>query len=46
MEVELEEAGPLERKLSITVPAKHVESRCAIAYRELAREFRRRHGRT
>ena len=38
MEVELEEAGPLERKLSITVPAKQVESRFAIAYRELRRE--------
>jgi len=38
MEVELEKAGPLERKLSITVPAKQVESRFAIAYRELRRE--------
>jgi trigger factor len=38
MEVELEEAGPLERKLSITVPAKQVESRFAIAYRDLRRE--------
>ena len=37
MEVELEEAGPLERKLSITVPAKQVESRFAIAYRDLRR---------
>jgi trigger factor len=38
MEVELEGAGPLEKKLSITVPAKQVESRFAIAYRELRRE--------
>ena len=37
MEVELKEAGPLERKLSITVPAKQVEDRFAIAYRELRR---------
>jgi trigger factor len=37
MEVELEETGPLERKLSITVPAKQVESRLAIAYRDLRR---------
>jgi trigger factor len=39
MEVELEEAGPLERKLSITVPAKQVEDRFASAYRELRREI-------
>lgn len=38
MEVELEEAGPLEKRLSITVPAKQVENRLAIAYRELRRE--------
>ena len=38
MEVELEDAGPLEKKLSITVPAKLVESRFAVAYRELRRE--------
>jgi trigger factor len=37
VEVELEEVGPLERKLSITVPAKQVESRFAIAYRDLRR---------
>ena len=38
MEAELEDAGPLEKKLSITVPAKQVESRFAVAYRELRRE--------
>ena len=38
MEVELEDAGPLEKKLSITVPAKQIESRFAVAYRELRRE--------
>ena len=38
MEVELEDAGPLEKKLSITVPAKEVEGRFAVAYRELRKE--------
>jgi trigger factor len=38
MEVELEDAGPLEKKLLITVAAKQVESRFAVAYRELRRE--------
>jgi trigger factor len=37
MEVELEDAGPLEKKLSITVPAEEVEGRFAVAYRELQR---------
>jgi trigger factor len=35
MEVELEDAGPLEKKLWITVPAQNVDGRHAIAYREL-----------
>ena len=39
MEVELEDAGPLEKRLSVTVPAKQVEGRLAIAYRELRREI-------
>jgi trigger factor len=38
MEVELEDAGPLEKRLSITVPGKQVESRFAVAYRQLRRE--------
>jgi len=37
MEVEFEEAGPLARTLSITIPAKQVEDRFASAYRELRR---------
>jgi trigger factor len=37
MDVELEEAGPLEKKLSVTVPAKSVDRRFATAYRELQR---------
>jgi trigger factor len=39
MEVELEEAGALEKKLWITVPAEQVEERFASAYRELRREI-------
>ena len=39
MEVELEDAGPLEKRLSITVPAEQVESRLADAYRQLRREI-------
>ena len=36
-DVELEEAGPVEKKLSVTVPAKTVDGRFATAYRELQR---------
>jgi trigger factor len=39
MEVELEDAGPLEKRLRITVPAERVEDRLAIAYRELRRKI-------
>ena len=39
MEIELEEAGSLAKRLSITIPAKQVEDRFASAYRELLREI-------
>ena len=39
MEVELEDAGPLEKRLWITVPAERVDDRLAIAYRELRRKI-------
>jgi len=39
MKVELEDAGPLEKKLSVTVAAEDVDGRFAVAYRELRKEI-------
>jgi trigger factor len=39
MKVELDDAGPLEKKLSISVAAKDVDGRFAVAYRELRKEI-------